>query len=53
MSIAILEKDSDLVLAKGEKGEKALKYEGNWYFDPEVVDQSVLQSSPTGPTPAR
>ena len=42
MTIAIKEKDSDLVLASGEPGEKAVKYEGNWYFDPSAVDQSVL-----------
>jgi uncharacterized protein (DUF427 family) len=42
MGIAILEKESDQVLAKGEPGSEALKYEGNWYFDPSVVDQSHL-----------
>jgi uncharacterized protein (DUF427 family) len=42
MSIAILEKDSNQVLARGEAGEKALKYEGNWYFDPSAVDQARL-----------
>jgi hypothetical protein len=30
MSIAIREKDSNLVLAEGEAGEKVIKYEGNW-----------------------
>jgi uncharacterized protein (DUF427 family) len=42
MSIAILEKESDHVLARGEAGDKALKYEGNWYFDPSAVDRSLL-----------
>jgi uncharacterized protein (DUF427 family) len=42
MSIAILEKVSDHVLARGEDGEKAVKYEGNWYFDPSAVNQSLL-----------
>ena len=42
MSIAIREKDSDTLLARGEEGRQALKYEGNWYFDPSVVDQSTL-----------
>lgn len=42
MSIAIREKDSGLVLARAEEGDKALKYEGNWYFDPSAVDESVL-----------
>ena len=42
MSIAILEKKSDHILARGEPGDKAIKYEGNWYFDPTVVDQSRL-----------
>jgi len=42
MSIAILEKESDHVLARGEVGAKAIKYEGNWYFDPSLVDQSRL-----------
>ena len=52
MSIAIKEKASDLVLAQGEAGEKALKYEGNWYFDPRS-STSRSWSSRTGPTPAR
>ncbi len=42
MSITILEKNSNNVLARGESGEKALKYEGNWYFDPSAVDQAHL-----------
>jgi uncharacterized protein (DUF427 family) len=42
MSIAILEKESGHALARGEAGTQALKYEGNWYFDPAVVDQSRL-----------
>ena len=42
MSIAIKEKESDLVLAQGEAGDKAVQYEGSWYFDPSVVDRSVL-----------
>jgi uncharacterized protein (DUF427 family) len=42
MTIAILEKESDHVLAKGEAGENAIKYQGNWYFDASVVDQSLL-----------
>jgi uncharacterized protein (DUF427 family) len=42
MHIAILEKESDRVLARGEAGEKAFKYEGNWYFDSSAVDKSTL-----------
>jgi uncharacterized protein (DUF427 family) len=42
MSVAIREKKSDSVLAQGEEGQQALKYEGNWYFDPSAVDQSAL-----------
>lgn len=42
MSVAILEKESDHVLARGEPGDKAIKYEGNWYFDPSAVNQSLL-----------
>lgn len=42
MSIAVKEKESNHILAQGEAGDKAIKHEGNWYFDPSVVDQSVL-----------
>jgi uncharacterized protein (DUF427 family) len=42
MSISIVEKQSDHVLARGEEGEQVIKYEGNWYFDPARVDQSTL-----------
>ena len=40
--IAIREQASNLVLARGEDGTQALKYEGNWYFDPAGVDASLL-----------
>ncbi len=42
MTIAIKEKTSDAVLADAEEGEKVLKFEGNWYFDPSAVDRSAL-----------
>ena len=40
--IAILEKESDHVLARGETGDHVVRYEGNWYFDPSQVDTSLL-----------
>ena len=43
MSIAIKEKASDHLLVQGEAGEKAIKYEGNWYFDPTTVQADVLR----------
>jgi uncharacterized protein (DUF427 family) len=42
MSFVIVEKESGQVLARGEPGDKAIKFEGNWYFDPSVVEQSLL-----------
>jgi uncharacterized protein (DUF427 family) len=42
MSIAIREKDSGLVLAKGDEASQVVKYEGNLYFDPSDVDQKLL-----------
>lgn len=42
MSIAIREKDSDLVLARGDEGGQVVPYEGNLYFDPSAVDESLL-----------
>jgi len=42
VSIAILEKDSERVLARGEAGKEPLKFEGNWYFDPATVEASLL-----------
>jgi uncharacterized protein (DUF427 family) len=42
MSIAIREKESDLVLARGDEGSQVVKYEGNLYFDASVVDQKLL-----------
>ena len=42
MTIAILEKESDQVLARGEAGDKVFKYEGNWYFSASAVEQSRL-----------
>ena len=43
MSITIREKSTDAPLASGEEGIDALKYEGNWYFDPSKVDHSLLK----------
>ena len=42
MSIAIREKESDLVLARGDEGGQVVKYEGNLYFDPSVVNEKFL-----------
>lgn len=43
MSITIREKDSGTTLAQAEPGTGAASYEGNWYFDPSAVDQSLLK----------
>jgi uncharacterized protein (DUF427 family) len=42
MSIAIREKVSDLVLARGEEGSQVVSYEGSLYFDPSAVDEKLL-----------
>jgi uncharacterized protein (DUF427 family) len=42
MSIAIRETSSNLVLAQADAGAQVLPYEGNLYFDPAVVDESLL-----------
>ncbi|MDB5350769.1 MAG: hypothetical protein JWN86_2016 [Planctomycetota bacterium] len=42
MSVVIHEKASGTTLAKGEPEVDVVKYEGNWYFTPEVVERSVL-----------
>lgn len=43
MSVIIREKETGTVLAKGEIGAEAIKYEGNLYFDPSAVESGVLQ----------
>jgi uncharacterized protein (DUF427 family) len=43
MGIEIKEKNSGTVLAHGEVGTDAVKYEGNWYFQPEKVETSHLE----------
>ncbi len=43
MSAIIREKGTGTVLARGEIGAEAVKYEGNLYFDPAAVEQGVLK----------
>jgi uncharacterized protein (DUF427 family) len=43
MAIAIRERESGSVLAKGEPGADVIRYEGNLYFNPAAVDQSTLR----------
>ncbi len=43
MSVTIRDKDSGVVLARGESGSSALPYEGNWYFAPEAVSSDLLR----------
>ncbi len=43
MSVTIRETTSGAVLAEGEPGESALKFEGNWYFAPDAVKAEHLQ----------
>jgi uncharacterized protein (DUF427 family) len=43
MIVAIRENQSGVILAEGEVGEGLVKYEGNWYFAPGMVDQGVLR----------
>lgn len=43
MSVVIRERATSTVLARGEIGSEAVKYEGNLYFAPDAVEQGVLQ----------
>ncbi len=44
MPLIIREKNSEAVIAAGSPAEKtALVFEGNWYFDPAVVDMTHLK----------
>lgn len=43
MSISIVEKESGMRLAQAEEGQGVVSYEGNWYFDPQAVDQAALR----------
>jgi uncharacterized protein (DUF427 family) len=43
MSIIIRERESGAALAQAELGPSLTKYEGNWYFDPAAVDNSILK----------
>src|SRR3954451_7626440 len=43
MSVSILEKDTGVVLARGEMGSDVVTYEGNLYFDPNRVERDVLK----------
>jgi uncharacterized protein (DUF427 family) len=42
MAVAIRERESDAVLARGERGAEVIEYEGNLYFDPAAVDANAL-----------
>jgi len=44
MSVVVTEKKSGAVLARAEEsGADVVKYEGNWYFNPEAVTPGVLK----------
>ncbi len=43
MPVIIRERESGSVLAQADLGTSLTKYEGNWYFDPVAVEQSVLK----------
>lgn len=43
MSVTIRERESGATLAHGAPDRDALKYEGNWYFDPASVDRDHLK----------
>jgi uncharacterized protein (DUF427 family) len=43
VAIAIKERESGSVLAKGEPGVGVIEYEGNLYFDPAAVDKEALR----------
>ncbi len=42
MSIAIQEKTSSAILARGEEGKQVMKFEGNWYFEPAAINRTLL-----------
>lgn len=46
MGIKICEASSGIVLAEGELGTEVIGYEGNLYFAPPNVNQSVLRVTP-------
>ena len=43
MPIIIREKTTGTPLAQAEVGPRLLKYEGNWYFEPSLVNSGVLK----------
>jgi uncharacterized protein (DUF427 family) len=43
MSVTIRERESGNALAKADVGPGVVKYEGNWYFDPEAVQTAILK----------
>jgi uncharacterized protein (DUF427 family) len=44
MPLIIREKNSEAVIAEGSPGDQTARvFEGNWYFDPSVVDMSHLK----------
>jgi len=43
MSITIREKDSGAALAQADEGQRLVKYEGNWYFEPSAVEEKLLK----------
>ena len=43
MNVSIREKATGTLLATGDVGPGVVKYEGNWYFDPENVRQDTLR----------
>ncbi len=42
MSVTIKERASGATLAQGEEGADVVRYEGNWYFRPEAVQDGCL-----------
>jgi uncharacterized protein (DUF427 family) len=43
MSVTIRERESGNALAKADEGSSLVKYEGNWYFEPEAVQTGILK----------
>jgi uncharacterized protein (DUF427 family) len=43
LTVAIREKTTGTLLASGDVGPSVVKYEGNWYFAPETVQNTCLR----------